>query len=153
MFLEYKAQFEHHCPLLADDLFRNLSPKSFASLAKIKQTKQFEKGVRFFSKGDSARCVYILQKGKAHLLLTDESKDKHIERLIAPNEIFGLTEAIMNLHYETDAEAITPCTFEFIEREDLLGFLRGKPEVCLELVKLLGLNFQKSYKLFFSSIN
>jgi CRP-like cAMP-binding protein len=153
MFLEYKAPPEYFFPLRADDLFCGLAPKSFAFLAKIHQTKQFEKGVRFFSGGDSVREVYILRKGKARLLLNDEFKNLRVARTIELNELFGLTEMLAGLPCATDARAITLCTCECFERADFIGFMRSEPEVCFRLLKLLGLNLQKSYKLLFSSIN
>ena len=152
MFLENKVTSEYFFPLLADDLFCDLKPKSFASLAKIKQTKQFEKGARLFSRGDAARAIYILQKGKAQLLLNEEFKNLRIARVIQPHEIFGLTETIANLPYETDAETITRCACEFIEREDFIGFLQNEAALRLRLVRLLGTNLHKSRQLFFSSI-
>lgn len=152
MFLEYKAQSEYFLPLLADDLFRDLSQESLESLNKIKETKQFRKGFSFFSGGEMPRRIYLLREGKAQIFLNDRSKDIQIERLIEPNEIFGLIETIANPPYETNAETITLCTCECFEREDFISFLRNEPEVCFRLVKLLGLNLQKSYKLLFSSI-
>ena len=149
MFPEHKLRSEYFFPLFADDLFCDLTPKSLKSLDKIKQTKQFEKDVCFFSSGEIPRCFYILRKGKAQLLLNDI----HIVRLIEPNEILGLTVMIADMPCETDAETITPCICEFIKREDFIRFLRNEPEVSFRLVRMLGLHLQKNRQLFFSSIN
>ena len=149
MFLKYQVKSEYFFPLLADNLFCDLMAKSLKSLDKIKQTKRFKKGVCFFSRGDMPHFIYMLREGEAELLLNDELKNINIARLIEPNEIFGLTEAIVNLPYETDAETIKSCICECIGREDFIHFLEGEPEVCFRLVQLLGLNLQKSYQRFF----
>jgi CRP-like cAMP-binding protein len=153
MFIECQAQPEYFFPLFADKLFCDLSPESLKSLNKIKETKQFRKGFRFFSGEEMPHCIYILREGKVQLLLNDKSKDLQLARLIEPNEIFGLTEIIADLPYEMNAETITLCTCECFEREDFIRFLFSEPEVCFRLVKLLSLNLQKSYELLFSSIN
>ena len=149
MLLEYKAKSEYFFPLLADQLFCDLTPKSLKSFDKIKQTKRFEKGICFFSRGDMPHFIYLLREGEAELLLNDELKNINIARLIEPNEIFGLTEAIVNLAYETDAKTITSCVCECIGRDDFIHFLEGEPKVCFRLLQLLGLNLQKSYQRFF----
>jgi CRP-like cAMP-binding protein len=153
MSVEYKVTSEYFFPLFAGDLFCDLKPGSSAAFAKIKQTKQFQKGACIFLRGDAARRIYILRAGKAQLLLNEEFKNKRIARVIEPNEILGVTEAIVNLPYETDAETIAPCTCEFIDRDDFIRFLQNETELRLRLVRLLATNLQKSRQIFFSSIN
>jgi len=151
MSLEYRVKFEYFFPLFADNLFCDLTPKSLKSLDTIKHTKRFQKGTSFFSRGDMPNFIFLLREGKAQLLSNNELKDINIVRSIEPNEIFGLTEMILNLPYETGAQTITPCICECIGREDFIRFLQDKPEVCFRLTRLLALNLQKSYR--FSSIN
>jgi CRP-like cAMP-binding protein len=151
MSLEYKVKSEYFFPLFADNLFCDLTTKSLKSLDTIKHTKRFQKGVCFFSRGDMPNFIYLLREGKAELLLNDKLNDINIARLIEPDEIFGLTETIVNLPYETGAQTITSCICECIGREDFIRFLQDAPEVCFRLTHLLALNLQKSYR--FSSIN
>lgn len=149
MSLEYDVKSEYFFPLFADKLFGGLTPKSRKSLDKIKQTRQFQKGAHLFAAGDMPCRVYILQKGRARLLFNDELKDIHIAHPIVPNEIFGLTEMIVNLPYETDAETITVCTCECIESEDFIRFLHNDPQVCFRLLQLLAANIKKADNSFF----
>jgi CRP-like cAMP-binding protein len=93
-------------------------------------------------------CIYLLVKGKVQLLLNG----KDVIQFIEPDEIFGLTEAIANLPYEMNAETSSTCLCECIGREEFIRFLQTEPEVCFRLVQMLGLNLQKSYQLFISSI-
>lgn len=153
MLLEYKVESEYLFPLLTDNLFCDLTPKSRKSLDKIKQTKRFEKGVCFFSRGEMPCCVYLMREGIGQLLLNNAVKDIKIARLIFPNEIFGLTEAIAELPYETKAEALTTCVCECIGQSDFISFLCDEPEVCFRLARQLGSHLQKRHELFVSSIN
>lgn len=94
--------------------------------------------------------IYRLIEGQARLSIDDESRKVHISRLIEPDEVLGLPEAICEIPYQIDAKAITPCTCEFVVREDLVRFLRDKPEAAFQLAKVLGSNLQNSYSLFSS---
>ncbi len=152
MFEAIRVKIKYFYLPSADDLFCDLTPESLASLEKIKQIKRLRKEARVFSTGDLPVGIYMLREGRAQLHLNDESKEERIARLIEPNAIFGLTEAFANLPYETDAETITPCLCEFIERADFIYFLQNEPEVCFRLARLLALNLQKADRLF-SSIN
>jgi CRP-like cAMP-binding protein len=151
MSLEYKVKSDYFFPLFADNLFCDLTPDSLKSLDKIKQTKRFQKGDCFFSEGDMPNFIYLLREGKAQLLLNDKLKDINTARLIEPDEIFGLTETIVNQPFETGAKTITSCVCECIGREDFIRFLQDEPEVSFRLTHLLALNLQKSYR--FSSTN
>ncbi len=145
---EIKAKSGYFFLLSVNRLFGDLTRKSRKSLADIKQTKLFPKGARLFAAGDMPCCIYLLVKGKAQLF----PDDKNIAQFIEPDEIFGLTEAIANLPYEANAETLTPCLCECIGREEFISFLQTEPKVCFRLAQILGLNLQKSYQLFFSSI-
>lgn len=149
MFLEQKTEPEYFFSLSADNLFRDVTSRTLKSLDKIRQTKRFRKGVRFFSTGDVPRCVYILRKGNAQLFLKDESKNIYFARLIEPNEILGLTETIVDLPYQTSAKTITSCICECIGHEALIRLLQNEPELCFRLVRMLGFSLQKSRQLFF----
>lgn len=144
---EIKAKPDYFFQLSANRLFGDLARQSRKSLVAIKQTKQFPKGAHLFVAGDMPCCIYLLVKGKAQLF----SDDKNIVQFIEPDEIFGLTEAILNLPYEINAETLTPCLCACIEREEFIRFLQTEPEVCFRLAQMLGLNLQKSYQLFISS--
>ena len=138
--------------LSADQLFRDLTPKSLALLGKLKQTKNFRKGTCLFSRGDPARGIYLLRKGQAQLVFGDEAKDMPAACLIAPNELFGLTESFADLPYETRAETITACLCDFFEREDFIRFLQAEPQICFRLAQLLAASLQKNFRLFSSKI-
>lgn len=148
MFLEYKVKFEFFFPLFADNLFCDLTPESLESLDKIKQTKQFQKGRHLFSEGDFPCRIYILRKGKAQILFNDKTNDMIISRLIQCDEILGLTEAILNLPYETETRTATPCIVEYIGRDEFIKFLHSEPDVCFRLLRLSCRNLQKKRRYF-----
>ena len=149
MLIEHRAILVWFFPLFADSLFCDLPLKSLKSLAGIKHKKRFQKDAIIFAAGDISCCIYSLLKGQAQILL---NTDLHIFRPVELNEIFGLTETIADLPFKITLKTITSCEFEFMENGDFLRFLHDEPEVCFQLIKSLGVNFQESYKLSFSAI-
>lgn len=144
--LEIKSPLAYFSPLFADGLFCAPVTGPGVSFADIKHIKQFEKGVYLFEAGDVAGCIYRLIKGEARLLLSDESQEMRISRLMELNEVLGLSEVICGIPYKIGAKAITACTCEYVGREDLIRFLHDDPEAGSRLARLLGSNLQNSYK-------
>jgi len=134
--------FENAFP--ADDLFGSLSPEAEKKLRAVKQTRQFAKDEIIFADGQMPRAIYRLAEGKAGIF-RDAAKPV---RPVGKNEILGLTEAVSNLPYEMSVKAVTPCSFEYIRREDFMNFLQTEPEICFRLLRMLGTNLQKIFRLF-----
>ena len=150
MILEIKSNLSYFFPLFADNLFCAPTAKSSVSRACIKQTKEFKKGASLLALGDTPGSIYRLIEGGARLILNGGSNEIRVSRMVEPNEVLGLTEAITNLPYRIDAKTITSCTCECIGRKELIQFLHDEPEVAFRLTQVLGSNRQKSYQLLFS---
>ncbi len=130
----------------AERLFCDLSLQTGQFLTAIKQKKRFKKAETVFANGEMPCCIYFLREGNAELSTNITPPEKNLVRLVEPNEILGLTEAITDLPYETSLKTISPCLFECVERGDLVRFLQTEPEVCFRLLQLLGTNLQKFYQ-------
>ena len=152
MFLEYKLNPEYLFPLLADNLFCDLTPKTRASFNRIKRTKQFLKGESLFSASDSPCGISVLREGQAKLSLNYKSLDMLIVRPVETGELLGLTDAIADLPYKLEVRTTTNCIFECVRREDFIRFIHDEPEVCFRLLQMLAESLQKSYKIFLQII-
>lgn len=146
MLIENKTISEYFVgtAFLADDLFGGLPAETAKSLRAAKQTKRFAKDETIFTGGQMPSGIYVLLEGRAQLFYNGGGRTRSIKQ----NEILGLTEAIAELPYETSVKTVAPCIFEYIGREDFIGFLQNEPEICFRLLQRLGANLQKLYKLF-----
>jgi CRP-like cAMP-binding protein len=149
MFPEYKTKIEClFCkPITADKLFEDLPAEALESLARIKRKTQIEEGAFIFTKDKTPQGIYILREGQAQMLFNNKRPARHTER----NEILGLTGMISELPCEISVRAVSPCDFDYIEREDFINFLKAESEVSFRLVKTLGANLQQIYQLVCSS--
>ena len=145
---EINAKPVYFFQLSAKRLFGDLPRQSRKTFAAIKQTKLFPKNARLFAIGEMPCCIFLPIKGKVQIF----TNDKKIVQFIEPDEIFGLTEAIVNQPYEINAETLTPFLCDCIGRDDFIRFLQAEPEMCFRLAQMLGFNLQKSYQLFISSM-
>lgn len=130
-------------PLSADDLFGDLPPQSAELFNAVKQPRRFRKNTVIYQAGAMPSGFYLLVEGRIRLRLPTAASETGIERIIAPNEMCGLTETIAGVPYEANAEALTSCRCDFIGREDLFRFLQAEPETAFRLTRRLALNLQK----------
>ncbi len=134
--------------LSADDLFGDLPPKSAELFNAARQPGRFRKNAVIYQAGAMPSGFYLLRKGRIRLrrpaAATNEENTEHV---IAPDEIFGLTETISGVPYEASSEVLTPCRCDFIGREDFFRFLQFEPETSLCLSRRLALNLQKNLTL------
>ncbi len=100
-----------------------------------------------YAAGEMPSGFYVLREGRIRM----QSNDLCAVHSIEPSVIFGLTEMIADLPYETTAETLTPCVCEYIGREGFIRFLHGEPELSFRLLRQLALNFQKNCQTVFSS--
>lgn len=130
-------------PLSADDLFGDLPPQSAELFNAVKQSRRFRKNAVIYRAGAMPSGFYLLIEGRVRLRLLFAATRTIIERVIAPNEMCGLTETIAVVPYEATAEALTTCRCDFIGRADLLRFLQAEPETAFRLTRRLAFNLQK----------
>ena len=125
----------------AGDLFGDLSRAATDSLRAVKDEREFDGNETIFVNGQMPDGIYILAEGEA-LVLYHGVEPVH---LIKPGEILGIPETLANLPSRSVVRTVSACRFEFIRREAFLGFLRGDPETCFHLLRMLGANLHKLY--------
>jgi CRP/FNR family cyclic AMP-dependent transcriptional regulator len=70
-------------------LFSNLKPQEIAELEAIGQERSVAKNSIVINEGDDTDCLYIVLKGKAHALRSDESGRQFIVNRFGPYDYFG----------------------------------------------------------------
>jgi CRP/FNR family cyclic AMP-dependent transcriptional regulator len=70
-------------------LFSNLNPREIAKLEAIGQERSVPKNSLVINEGDDTESLYVLLKGKAHALRSDESGRQFIINRFSPYDYFG----------------------------------------------------------------
>lgn len=126
--------------------FREMSPDALRGFDQIKEQSLLGKGALLFAEGSPACGVYLLCEGRAKLSICSESGKRLMLRVAGPGEILGLDATLSGEPYEVTAELLDAAEVIFVNRNDLLKFLRDNPSICMEVVRRLSDDLHGAYQ-------
>jgi CRP/FNR family transcriptional regulator, cyclic AMP receptor protein len=130
----------------SDSPFREMSPDALRGFEQITEQSLLGKGALLFAEGRPARGVYLLCEGRAKVSICSESGKRLMLRVAGPGEILGLDATLSGEPYEVTAELLDAAQVVFVNREDLLKFLRDNPSICMEVVRRLSDDLHGAYR-------
>ena len=107
-------------------------------LESIGQPVFFRPGERVIAEGESGKGIYILRSGSARVSMT--SRDgKTIElRSLERGAFIGLSSTLSCDHCCYTVETDHRAQFTFVPSADAQELLRLRPDLCLQVIRLLG---------------
>ena len=108
------------------------------------QVRHYRPGTAVYRRGRPVRGVFLIQKGRARLLL-GESGGLALH-LAGAGSVLGLGETMSGSPYDATLETIEPCDIAFLRREDFLAYLRQNCALCMQLVQLLSEDLHQLYQ-------
>ena len=128
-------------------LHRNLGtiqPELLRAFEGTAQVRHYGPGTAVYRRGRPVRGVFLIQKGRARLLL---GKGGGLALHVAgAGSVLGLGETMSGSPYDATAETVEPCDIAFLRREDFLAYLRQNCSLCLQLVQLLSDDLHQLYE-------
>jgi CRP/FNR family transcriptional regulator len=128
-------------------LHRNLGtvqPELLRAFEGTAQVRHYRPGTTVYRRGRPVRGVFLIQKGRARLLL-GEGGGLALHVAVA-GSVLGLGETISGSPYDATAETVEPCDIAFLRREDFLAYLRQNCPLCMQLVQLLSEDLHQLYQ-------
>jgi CRP/FNR family cyclic AMP-dependent transcriptional regulator len=118
-------------------LFSNLNAQEIAELEAIGQERSVAKNSIVINEGDDTDCLYIVLKGKAHALRSDESGRQFIVNRFGPYDYFG--EMSFFDRNSRCATVITreKCVLMILPRKAFFDFAAKHPEIYGNLIRAL----------------
>ena len=118
-------------------LFSNLGEQDIAQLEAIGQERSVAKNTMVINEGDDTDCLYIVLKGKAHALRSDESGRQLIVNRFGPFDYFG-EMSFFDSHARC-ATVITKskCTLMILPRKAFTDFAGRHPEIYTNVIQAL----------------
>jgi CRP/FNR family cyclic AMP-dependent transcriptional regulator len=118
-------------------LFSNLNEIDIAELEAIGQERLVPKNSLIINEGDDSDCLYILLKGKAHALRSDESGRQFIVNRFGPYDYFGEMS-----FFDRDARCATVITkarsvLMILQRKAFFDFATRHPEIYQNVIRAL----------------
>lgn len=136
-----KQMVSYEQPFFTSERFR-------AALQPLATTERLPAGQEVFVCGETARGIFLISSGRVSLSVQDarEAKDA------GPGSALGLPATIAKTKYMLTARVLDDAELAFVSREHFLQALDEQPELCLEVVQLLGSELQSTKRAILSRL-
>lgn len=112
----------------------------------IKSQGKYPRNTILFAEGRPVRGIYLLCDGRAKLSICAEGGRRLTLRIAGPGEVLGLGAVLSNTRYEITAELLDSSQVVFVRRKALMTFLRERPEICMQVVRMLSQDLHGAYE-------
>jgi CRP/FNR family cyclic AMP-dependent transcriptional regulator len=125
-------------------LFSNLQESEITKLEAIGQERTVPKNTMVISEGDDTDCLYIILKGKAHAMRSDESGRQLIINSFGPFDYFGEMS-----FFDRDVRCATvvskvKCTLFVLPHKGFSDFAAHHPQIYENVIKALLAKLRKA---------
>lgn len=115
----------------ARSVMGDLPPAVARSLETITMTNSYPTGAVLFAEGQTARGIYVVQRGRVKLSVCASDGRTLILRIVEAGEALGVASTIGGREYEATAETQEPCEVSFMRQSDVLRMMRVHGEFAL----------------------
>jgi CRP/FNR family transcriptional regulator, cyclic AMP receptor protein len=106
-----------------------------------------------FHKGDTGDAMYLIERGKVRISITDEDRHEITLAELAQGDFFGEMSLIDGRQRSADARVIDSARFAVLSRPDFLTFVRSNPDVALGMLGALSDRLRRTDELLRSRVS
>lgn len=125
----------------AATVIADLPPVVAHSLELVMMTNHYPTGAVLFGEGQTARGIYIVQRGRLKMSVCASDGRTLILRIVEAGEALGVAATIGGREYEATAEAQEPCEVSFVRQSDVLRMMRTHGEFALWVTQHLSRDY------------
>ena len=118
-------------------LFADLSDDQIAALSRVTVSRRFPKDAMIFEEGDFADALYMVEKGKVKVLLSDADGHDVIISILQTGECFGEMALVDSEVRSARVVTMTPSEVLMISKAEFQRWLTGHPEISMALMQEL----------------
>jgi len=107
-------------------------------LEAIGRTVRFCEGDRVMVEGQPGKGIYILRSGSARVSMAAHNGETIELRTLQHGDFIGLSSTLSCEHCCYSVESSRASEFTFVQADRAHEFLRSRPDLCLEVIQLLG---------------
>ena len=119
-------------------LFQLLDDVERAELQSAFERRSFGVGDKVFAMGEPGDSMYIVGTGSVEVFVKDNTGSKIVLAICGPGEIFGELSLFDGGARTANAVALETSDLLVLDRDDLLAFLRKRPDAALDLLTTMG---------------
>ncbi len=134
-------------------LFASLSDEAATELRDLLTVNDVPGNTQVFHKGDTGNAMYLIERGKVRISITDEDRHEITLAEIAQGDFFGEMSLIDGRQRSADAKVIEDARFAVLSRPDFLAFVRSNPDVALEMLGALSDRLRRTDELLRSRVS
>jgi len=128
-------------------LFGLLDNEELAVLAAQVELKTFAQRQRIYKMGDMARGAYVVVSGAVRVTTIDEDNQEVVVDQPGEGEFFGFASMLAQTPHQTEAMTTEETTCIEVDRKDIAVLLHRKPDAGLDMMAVLGRQFQSAQHL------
>jgi uncharacterized membrane protein len=128
-------------------LFGLLDDEELAVLAGQVELRTFAPRQRIYKMGEMALRAYIVISGAVRVSMIDDDNQEVVVDQPAEGEFFGFASMLSQAAHQTEALALDETTCIEVDRKDIGVLLHRKPDAGLDMMAVLGRQFQNAQQL------
>ncbi len=134
-------------------LFASLSDAAATELRNLLTENDVPSKTQVFHKGDTGNAMYLIERGKVRISITDEDRKEIILAELAQGDFFGEMSLIDGRQRSADASVVDDARFAVLSRADFLAFVRSNPDVALGMLGALSDRLRRTDELLRSRVS
>jgi CRP/FNR family cyclic AMP-dependent transcriptional regulator len=134
-------------------LFASLSDDAATQLRNLLTENDVPSKTQVFHKGDTGNAMYLIERGKVRISITDEDRKEITLAELAQGDFFGEMSLIDGRQRSADASVVDDARFAVLSRVDFLAFVRSNPDVALGMLGALSDRLRRTDELLRSRVS
>ena len=134
-------------------LFASLSDEAATELRNLLTENDVPSKTQVFHKGDTGNAMYLIERGKVRISITDEDRKEITLAELAQGDFFGEMSLIDGRQRSADASVVDDARFAVLSRSDFLAFVRSNPDVALGMLGALSDRLRRTDELLRSRVS
>ncbi len=134
-------------------LFASLDDAAATELRNLLTETDVAKNTQVFHKGDTGNAMYLIERGKVRISITDEDRHEITLAELAQGDFFGEMSLIDGRQRSADAKVFDDARFAVLSRPDFLTFVRSNPDVALGMLGALSDRLRRTDELLRSRVS
>src|SRR6266850_2124212 len=134
-------------------LFASLSDDAATQLRNLLTENDVPSKTQVFHKGDTGNAMYLIERGKVRISITDEDRKEITLAELAQGDFFGEMSLIDGRQRSADAHVIEDSRLAILSRQAFLLFVRSNPDIALEMLSALSDRLRRTDELLRSRVS
>jgi len=115
-------------------LFGSLDDEAAGKLRNLLRVNNVPSNTSLFRAGDKGDAMYLIERGRVQITITDEDKKQIVLAELAQGDFFGEMAIIDGKQRSAHATVMETARLAVLSREDFLSFIHDNPKVALEML-------------------